>query len=203
VSTGDPEASHGTTVPALPPGYVPRARLLDKLAEGVRHPLTLVTGPPGSGKTVLVAGWARETAGPAPIWISLDSDDNDPSWFLRHLADAVGSVRPPLVGGVVEMLGRQGKASRQRRRSAGSGVTHEPVVFVFDDYHVLTASEVIETVSSLARALPSRVRVVICSRQDPRVTLGSTPTSVSPKPKRASCSRPATWPRSSPMSWPH
>ena len=50
-----------------------RARLIERLEQGARLPLTVVTGPPGSGKTSLLSSWA---GGGAPIaWVSLERED--------------------------------------------------------------------------------------------------------------------------------
>ncbi|MEJ8669155.1 hypothetical protein WKI71_13935 [Streptomyces sp. MS1.AVA.1] len=59
---GDPVLAARFAVPTVPRTFVRRARLLDQLAEGPRTPLTLVNGPAGAGKTLLVADWitARE-----------------------------------------------------------------------------------------------------------------------------------------------
>ena len=46
-------------IPPPLPGTVPRARLEALLDQAPTEGLTLVTGPPGYGKTVLIAGWAH------------------------------------------------------------------------------------------------------------------------------------------------
>ena len=53
-----------------------------------RRPLILVVAPAGVGKTVLLAGWAAETAA-ATGWLSLDESDQDPT------AAVVGRDRRP------------------------------------------------------------------------------------------------------------
>ena len=51
----------------VPPGTVPRPRLVDRLSLGIHRPLTLVSAPAGYGKTMLLDAWAARYAGPAVI----------------------------------------------------------------------------------------------------------------------------------------
>ena len=54
----DPFELSRFVVPLPPKGIVRRPRLLERLDAGARGPLTLVTAPAGTGKTVLAASWA-------------------------------------------------------------------------------------------------------------------------------------------------
>ncbi len=45
--------------PRAQPGFVPRARLVEALDEGLARELVLVCAPAGAGKTALLADWAR------------------------------------------------------------------------------------------------------------------------------------------------
>ncbi|KAE8763651.1 LuxR C-terminal-related transcriptional regulator [Georgenia thermotolerans] len=51
-----------------------RPRLRGLLDDGVEVPLTLVSAPAGTGKTVLAASWAARSAGPT-AWVTVDGDD--------------------------------------------------------------------------------------------------------------------------------
>ena len=46
-------------VPASPPGYVSRSRLLAALDAAAEVPLVILSAGSGTGKTVLLAEWAR------------------------------------------------------------------------------------------------------------------------------------------------
>ncbi|MGP8001768.1 MAG: hypothetical protein ACLPKI_31260 [Streptosporangiaceae bacterium] len=76
-------------VPRRRPGFVPRPRLAGRLEEGLARGLVLVCAPAGSGKTVLLADWARHGSRPV-AWLSLDVGDNDPARFWRHVVAALG-----------------------------------------------------------------------------------------------------------------
>ncbi|MFB9356607.1 LuxR C-terminal-related transcriptional regulator [Actinoplanes nipponensis] len=71
------------TVPDRPPFVVTRPRLVDRLRRS-DAPVTMVVGPPGSGKTQLVASWVSELTTTDPVaWITLeDGDQTCPFWTM-------------------------------------------------------------------------------------------------------------------------
>src|SRR5580658_9259529 len=79
-------------VPRPRPGFVPRPRLTGRLEEGLARGLVLVCAPAGSGKTVLLADWAHRENRPV-VWLSLDTGDNDPARFWRHVVAALGQAQ--------------------------------------------------------------------------------------------------------------
>src|SRR5690242_3660591 len=80
-------------VPRLQPGFVPRRRLVEALSEGLARGRVLVCAPAGSGKTALLADWARSGGRPV-AWLSLDAGDNDPARFWRHAVAALDQALP-------------------------------------------------------------------------------------------------------------
>src|SRR5689334_15132414 len=68
---GIPILTSKITVPGVPDWTVPRPRITKLIAGGTRCPLTVVTGPPGAGKTMALALWAAAGSGPV-AWVSLD-----------------------------------------------------------------------------------------------------------------------------------
>ena len=81
--------------PEVPPGYVDRPRLRAALDTGTRGPVTLVTGGPGWGKTLLVAAWAAAAEASRSIcWLTLDNDDDEPRVFWSYLLAALVEAVP-------------------------------------------------------------------------------------------------------------
>ncbi|GAB6057986.1 BTAD domain-containing putative transcriptional regulator [Desulfonatronum parangueonense] len=70
---------------------VVRQRLFDSLDEASSRPITWISAPPGSGKTLLVASYVLERKQPL-IWYQLDESDIEPAVFLSRLAQASSSV---------------------------------------------------------------------------------------------------------------
>ena len=91
-------------VPGPRPGLVPRPRLGQRLDEALAQGLLLVCAPAGSGKTALLADWARSGQRPA-AWLSLDAGDNDPARFWRHAVAALDRVCPGIAERVGPLLG--------------------------------------------------------------------------------------------------
>ena len=83
--------------PEVPRGYADRPRLRVALSAKTRGPVTVVTGGPGWGKTLLVAAWAASADASRSIcWLTLDADDDEPRAFWSYLLAALrrsGAVR--------------------------------------------------------------------------------------------------------------
>jgi LuxR family maltose regulon positive regulatory protein len=160
-------------LPRPRPGFVPRPRLLERLDHGMACELVLVCTPAGFGKTTLLADWARQ--GTRPIaWLSLDAGDNDPARFWRHAAAALDGIHPgvdervaPLLQGL-QPAAFQGVAAMLVNELAG--VTEE-VVLILDDYHLVQAPQVHQSLGFLLEHLPAGLRLVVASRADPPLAL--------------------------------
>lgn len=106
------------SVPTLPPTQLDRAVLLDRLDGITRRPLTLVTGPLGSGKTSLVARWCRERYEGPVNWI-----DASEGSVAELAAEAGGRGGVVVVDGVRSAADAVAVAELSRRRSAGAAPT--------------------------------------------------------------------------------
>src|SRR4051794_40274119 len=84
---------------------VVRQRLLDRLRHGARGPLTLVSAPAGSGKTVLASSWVSAGLAPGRVtWITLDSGDDRPGIFWTYVLE--GLARSGVQVGAVDRPAR-------------------------------------------------------------------------------------------------
>src|SRR5579864_9563209 len=74
-------------------GVVSRPELWERLAEAAR--VTVVSAPPGSGKTVLLRSWIG-SAGLAECaaWVSVGSDERDPQRLWLAVLDALRQTTP-------------------------------------------------------------------------------------------------------------
>jgi ATP/maltotriose-dependent transcriptional regulator MalT len=159
------------------PRLVVRDGLLHALSDGLSQPLTLVYGPAGSGKTMLAAQWAASARAERPIaWLSLEADDNDPARFWVYVIEALRSV----VSGI-------GEVSLAMLRAPGVNLVEEAVpalvndladvagqfALVLDDYHAIEDERIHEGMASLIEHLPSTLRIVITSRVEPPLRIGT------------------------------
>ncbi len=162
-------------VPGPRPGFVPRPRLTDRLDEGLGRGLVLVCAPAGSGKTALLADWAR--GGRRPVaWLSLDVGDNDPARFWRHAVAALDGVCPGISERVGPLLGPPPPPSFEPLVTALiNELTARPqageMLLVLDDYHLVGSQPVHASVGFLLEHLPPGLHPVLASRADPPLAL--------------------------------
>ena len=162
-------------VPRPRPGFVPRPRLAEALGEGLARRLILVCAPAGSGKTALLADWAR--SGNRPVaWLSLDAADNDPVRFWRHVVAALDRARSGIGERIGPLLGLPAPASfgglvtaliNELAAQRGDG----EVLLVLDDYHLIDAQPVHGSLGFLLEHLPPGLHLVLASRADPPLPL--------------------------------
>lgn len=162
-------------VPRPRPGWVPRPRLVDRLAEGMERELVVVCAPAGFGKSSLLADWVR--GGRRSVaWLSLDEGDNDPARFWRHAAAALDTVAPGVAERVGALLGGGGLAGSSFEApvitlvNTLAGATDD-IVLVIDDYHVIAAPDVHRSLTLLLEHLPGCLHLVLASRTDPPLPL--------------------------------
>jgi LuxR family transcriptional regulator, maltose regulon positive regulatory protein len=159
-------------IPRPRPGLVARPRLLDRLGEGVSRQLVLVCTPAGFGKTTLLADWAH--TGQRPVaWLSLDAGDNDPARFWRHVAAALDTVRPGVAERVAALSGGLSASFQVVVTTLVNELADvaEPVVLVLDDYHLVQAPPVHQSLELLLEHPPAGLRLVLASRADPPLPL--------------------------------
>src|SRR5689334_19292804 len=70
---------------------VNRVRLFQMLDRARERQIIWVCGPPGAGKTALVASYIEQARAPA-IWYQLDNADSDPATFFYYLRLAVAAT---------------------------------------------------------------------------------------------------------------
>ena len=161
-------------VPPEPhPGIVSRARLTRVLSADPAPAIVLVIGPPGYGKTMLLADWAaREQQDVA--WLTLDDFDNDPSVFLTYVAAAIDRVEPidPSIGTALTAQGTRILAAAVPRLASELHRWRRPGVLVLDDLHRLEDRTCLDALASLLEHLPAGFRVVLASRTPPDLPVG-------------------------------
>jgi LuxR family maltose regulon positive regulatory protein len=158
-----------------------RDRLTALIEQATERPVTVITAPPGAGKTVACAGWAAaRTRSRRIAWLSLDEGDRDPGRFWACMtaalaaASAVTSAGPGLAGAGGTPLvprGREpaddlpGDLVNAVRKLSGS------LVLVIDDVHALADSDVLPGLALLIHQAPATLRLILCGRSVPGLHL--------------------------------
>jgi LuxR family maltose regulon positive regulatory protein len=74
--------------PSVTPDIVPRDRLIKRLEQGRKRPLTLISAAAGYGKSTLSSRWVAGCDYPN-AWVSLEESDSDLHMFLSYLLATV------------------------------------------------------------------------------------------------------------------
>jgi LuxR family maltose regulon positive regulatory protein len=148
-------------------GVVARPRLSERLARASEARLTLVSAPPGFGKTTVLTEWLTD-APFAVAWVSLDKRDNDAALLWSYLVAALQSVAPGLAEDTIPQLPAEAAWAMLLNKL---NVVANDVVLVLDDYHVIEAPEIHDLIAFFVEHLPPQIHLVIASRTDPALPL--------------------------------
>jgi ATP/maltotriose-dependent transcriptional regulator MalT/DNA-binding SARP family transcriptional activator len=149
---------------------VPRPRLFRLLDRQAARSLTWIAGPPGAGKTTLVASYLIRRRLRA-LWYQLDPGDADIATFFYYLRNAAPGRRQPLPLLAPEY--RQGLATFTRTvfRDLFSRLGPR-FALVLDNYQDIPADAPLHRVLRDAlRELPPGGRVIVLSRGQPPAAL--------------------------------
>ncbi len=158
--------------PRPPADFVSRPRLttlLDAATEAAA--VTLLCAPAGTGKTLLLAEWARTNTS-ATAWVSLDVTDNRTGRLWTAVAQAVTRCVPELA----DALGELARADTAGPRTPGDLLAvlddlPRDLCLVLDDIQELTEPEVLDGLRTVIRFHPARLRLVLAGRTPPPMAL--------------------------------
>src|SRR5262249_17981171 len=153
-------------VPGPPPGFVPRQRLVEALAEGVARGRGLGCAPAGAGPTGRLAASCRGG------WLAPAAAATDPARFWRYAVAGLARVRRGLAGGVgPPPPGSSDGLVTALINELAADPGPDEVLLVLDDYHLVDSEPVHESVAFLLENPPPGLRVVISGRADPPLPL--------------------------------
>ena len=150
-------------------GVFPRRRLFRLLDHSHSHPITWITGPPGSGKTTLVTSYLDANKIPC-LWYQVDEGDSDIATFFHYMGMASKKAAPrkrtPLPLFTPEYL--QGISTFTLRYFENLFSRFKaPYIVVFDNYHRVPAdSRFHDVISDGLSTIPDGINVIIISRHD-------------------------------------
>jgi LuxR family maltose regulon positive regulatory protein len=150
---------------------MPRPHLKTLLDGSSSVPLTLVSAPPGYGKTTLVASWlAGRTDASRFAWVSLGERDHDPTTFWTYVLTAVERASAGAGARALAQLPRGVDAALAELLNELS-VLPDDLTVVLDDYHLCDGPGVGTGVTLLLDHLPPQVHLIVIARADPNLPL--------------------------------
>jgi LuxR family maltose regulon positive regulatory protein len=152
-------------------GVVVRPELLERLNRAGR--VAEVSGPAGSGKSVLLRSWidAAAPAGQA-AQVSAQDGDGDPQRFWISVAEALRTTAAgsAVVQSVTTAPDLDGW-SIVERLVADLGSLRDRIWLVIDDVHALGSAEALHQLELMLTRAPAGLRIVLASRRDLRLGL--------------------------------
>jgi len=176
----DPELTHNILRTKLhrPPvsaEHVYRSRLIDFLLKNQYKPLTLISAPAGYGKSMLASSW-MEKCKCITIWISLSKEINNLYTFLEYLRAGYSTTFPRALKTFSSLI--YGPELPPVRVIADALLNdldkiNKDFVLVLDDYHLISDASIHELINLLLKYPPQEMHLVILTRKDPPLSLGS------------------------------
>ena len=171
VSAGIPVVAAKITAPGMPDWALARPRITKLIAEGNRWcPLTLVTAPAGSGKTMALALWAAVEPGTV-AWVTVDEFDNRPGVFWAHVVAALRRSGVAVREALPATQGRDSGHVFLLWLAAALAAQDRPVTLVLDDLHLLTDRTVLDGLDYVLRNTGAALRLLVAARMDPLLPL--------------------------------
>jgi ATP/maltotriose-dependent transcriptional regulator MalT len=162
-------------LPAQKVAIVHRQRLIEALVEGTTHRVSVVSAPPGYGKTTLLLDYAQSAQLPV-CWYALDERDRTPETFLRYFVAAGRTQFPDFGEELIQAMGSGEKLSAGQMTDllvAATASLGAPFVFILDDFHSLDRAdpELRSAIEGWVYRLPPGVHVVLSGRTHPQIAV--------------------------------
>src|SRR3954447_4332763 len=147
--------------------------LLKRLNRAVTKRVTVISAPPGSGKTSLLRAWAdRSTNAGRVAFASVDRDQQDAQPFWSGVLAAIRTTAPAIDPQTEPAATAAFDGDQPVERVLSELAEQvEPVVLIIDDLHELRSADALAQLADLLAILPRSARVILSSRRDPPIRL--------------------------------
>ncbi len=170
--------SHQAPPPLVRSDIISRPHMEEELCRMVTTlPLTLLSAPAGYGKTTLLSAIPSLQPDYPLVWISLESEDNDPVRFIGLLITALQKLHSDFGTTVWSLISCGGVLKSDMKHAIGMLINDiaryipEPFILVLDDLHAVTELAVYVDLDYLLDQSPNNLHLVIGTRNDPPLRL--------------------------------
>ncbi|QBD76840.1 hypothetical protein EPA93_12825 [Ktedonosporobacter rubrisoli] len=166
-------------LPRLAASLLARPNLLARMEQGRQGKLTLLLAPAGFGKTTLVRQWIdTQSSQTQTAWLSLDPEDDDPMRFWHYVLTACTFFEDkPGSSALTELALEQSFFTLPFLKTLLTSFLNElaqqtlPCLLILEDYHVITSSQIHESLTFVLDHLPPSLHLVMLSRAEPLLPL--------------------------------
>ncbi len=167
-----PRSWPASTTVSLPAGLLRRDGLLVALDRASLRKVTVISAPPGSGKTSLLRAWSdRASKDRRVAFVSVPPHQEDAQQFWLAVVNAIRQSDPiaesPRQAAAPVFDGEVMVDTVVSELAKAAGV----VVLVIDDLHQLSSADALSQLEHLVGVLPKSAHVVLSSRRDPPIRL--------------------------------
>lgn len=151
-------------------GVIERPRLIEKLKSAAQYRLTLLSAPPGYGKTTLAAQFMEQSPYPM-VWHTIEEAERDIPMLYRRCLDAL----TPHVPSIRELPTSHGFLPDELAALVTTHLkTHlkKPIFYLLDDVHHLGRSPQAESwLRTFVSTAPANLHLIMISRIIPDVPM--------------------------------
>jgi LuxR family transcriptional regulator, maltose regulon positive regulatory protein len=160
------------------PGLIDRPRLLAMASQLPAKRLAVIKAPAGFGKTSLALSWSEwfGRRGSSVAWLTIDSDDDEPSRFLFYVTQAIRRAAPEAGADALDLISETFLINPQAIVSTLiNDLTDldEDVCLFLEDYHWVTDPGIHDAVTFFLKHAPSQAHVILTTRTEPPLPLAS------------------------------
>ena len=159
-----------TTLPAT---LVSRPALHDRLTAGAGQRLTVVVGPAGAGKSVLLSSWSAARPSGTTSWLSCDEADSSAARFWAGFIEAPQGIAPGFGADAADLLAMDSTMSADVIASIANDAAKLPAgsAIIVDDFHSAAAAVARDMTDLVERWPAETAQLLLASRSDPPLRL--------------------------------
>jgi LuxR family maltose regulon positive regulatory protein len=155
------------------PMIVSRDALIGVLDRATDKRLTIISAPPGSGKSALLRAWREHISSSSRVAaVAVRRGETDPQRFWLAVVQAIRrAIDPSTVADAPTATQEFDGAAILDRALDELAAAVDPIIVVIDDLHELHSPEGLAQLQEFVERLPPPARLVMTARRDPDLRL--------------------------------